>query len=174
MDDRALMIEARLIEAVRVTEAMPDGRASPWAKDAPWHLMRLPRSERYAPHVDLDEARAATWQAVLRIKPDRDAIDRASEALEWLHIVSDEDRVIVCQAVRCLASGYAVVPWAKVMLDPDVLRNVRFRRAATAHSCRMRYHRAMDALANRVFGAVMGRAHEIRMAEFLGGELSRG
>lgn len=126
-------VEARLIEAERVWQ-WGMGAGAGFATDGPWYLYRPDFADRYDPHGDLIAKGVA--QAVRSPRPDRDMIDRATEAGEWLRHVPEADRRLVVMAVRALASGRRVVPWGHIMRAMGVVRGrmgmLRRYRAALA------------------------------------------
>lgn len=167
-------VEARLIEAVRVFARLRDhgvlasesmeravcgtcgargdakcGHAKPakritWSKgkatDGPWGDMVQLFSDRYDPHGE--GAARVIAEVVMMPRPDRDMQTRAEEAARWLGLVPEGDRALVLRIVRLLAGGLARVPWQRAALDDPGTRG-----AASAAALKMRYRRALAALA---------------------------
>lgn len=128
-------VEARLIEAERVWQ-WGAGAVRGYATDGPWHLYRPDFADRYDPHGE--GAGRVIAQAVRMPRPDRDMIDRATVAGEWLlHVPDPADRKLVVLAIGHLARGRRVVPWGSLLRAMGVARGKmglirRYRRAIAA------------------------------------------
>jgi len=131
-------IEARLVEAIRVFDALQGGGRA-WASDGPWYLSRLTNAEAWARDVEHLALGEALDRVVRAPRPDRDMIDRAEEATGWLHHVVECDRRLVLLVVQSFAAGRARAPWSKIMRMMGLKRG-RFGLAR-------RYAKAMNDLA---------------------------
>lgn len=134
----SLDVEARMIEAVRVFDALQrTGRA--WATDGPWYLSRLTNAESWARDVEHLAMGEALDRVVRAPRPDRDMIERAEEAAGWLHLVDEGDRRLVVLVLQSFASGRVRAPWSKILRMLGLKRG-RFGLAR-------RYAKAMNGLA---------------------------
>lgn len=109
------IVEEWLVEAVNTWWRQPGGGGSPFASDGPWDLIVAEWGD-WGAH-DREE------EAPRPMPLTRARIARAAEATEWLLLVPELDRRVLCLALRQLAMGK----------DPDwkrMLRPLGLRRGA--------------------------------------------
>lgn len=152
-------VEGRLVEAALLWRRTPasgftPSRGSPFATDAPWHLLtRRARagSDWEAWRVEIEEAAVEAardkgafaasegWQGMGLTSAE---VARRDEASEWLALVPDADRLLVVEAVWWMGSTGRRVDWARMMRLLGVERG--------RDGLRMRYVRAIRELVRAV------------------------
>lgn len=139
-------VEAALVDAWRLWRRSPGGGRWPFASDGPWHLITR-------------EGRAGDWDARGvdgEAPPPRetglsiDEVARRGRVSGWLALVPEADRRLVTAVVEQLGRGATRPDW---MALRAVFRN-RQGAAYGAEGLRMRYRRALKAMARRVVTAV--------------------
>lgn len=134
------VVEEWLIEAVRAWWRHDrSGGRSPFASDGPWNLIVAEWGD-WGAH-DRDDAEPG--QPGLS----RAQIGRMQEATEWLLIVPEGDRRVLCLALRQLAMGRDEPDWKRM------LRPLGLRRGAGA--LKRRYAQGIMAICTRLNGAVL-------------------
>lgn len=125
-------VEARLIEAVRVFERL-EAKGRKWATDGPWRLMNLDRVDRYSVVVDEPDAKMIE-RIILDPRPTREMIARAEEAVAWLALLNERQRILVLIVVRCLNDTRRAIPWKRLRdtigedIEPNAVK-FRYKRA---------------------------------------------
>ena len=133
------IVEEWLVEAVSTWWRQGGGGGSPFASDGPWNLIVAEWND-WGAH-DKEEERP-------RPKPlTRAMIARMQEATEWLLLVPEQDRRVLCMALRQLAMGKEEPDW-KRMLRPLGLRR-------GAHGLKRRYTQGITAICTKLNGELL-------------------
>lgn len=126
-------VEARLVEAVRVSWRLPD-------REAGWHRVQSawPEILREASAGDYDARGGDLSSSDVRLRTaaaTRGEVVEMEQAFGWLTAVADDDRRLVALAIGCLARGDKQVPWLRLRKPMGIARG--------ADGLRMRYERAL-------------------------------
>lgn len=155
------LVEERLVEAWGFLRRMPGGGGRAGASDGPWHLIQ----KEWGDYVDLDEVREREARQRGALRPAE--VDRMNEALEWVRYASASD-------VRLLALVLAALDREGTPMWADIAHRsrlmTRFGRAIGGDAARMRYNRALHAIA-RALNAAEKRGATCQRGELSGGEI---
>ncbi|WP_156361375.1 DUF6362 family protein [Sphingomonas sp. Leaf67] len=126
-------VEARLVEAVRVSWRLPD-------REAGWQRVRSawPEIMREASAGDYDARGGDLSSSDVKLRTvaaTRGEVVEMEQAFGWLAAVADDDRRLVALAIGCLARGDKQVPWLRLRKPMGVTRG--------AEGLRKRYARAV-------------------------------
>jgi hypothetical protein len=132
-------IEARLVEAVRVSWRLPDREAGWQRVQSAWpEILR----ETSAGDYDARGGDLASSDVKLRTAAaTRDEVAGMEQAFDWLRAVADDDRRLVALAIGCLARGDKQVPWLRLRRPMGLTHG--------AEGLRKRYTRALGRACQR-------------------------
>lgn len=138
-------VEARLVEAVRVSWRLPD-------REAGWHRVQSawPEILREVSAGDYDARGGDLSSSDVRLRTaaaTRGEVVEMEQAFGWLTAVADDDRRLVALAIGCLARGDKQVPWLRLRKPMGVARG--------ADGLRMRYERAIGKACRRANLAIL-------------------
>ena len=138
-------VEARLVEAVRVSWRLPD-------REAGWQRVRSawPEIMREAAAGDYDARGGDLSSSDVKLRTaaaTRGEVVEMERAFDWLTAVGDDDRRLVALAIGCLARGDKQVPWLRLRKPMGVVRG--------ADGLRMRYERAIGKACRRANLAIL-------------------
>ncbi|MGN5374604.1 DUF6362 family protein [Sphingomonas hankookensis] len=132
-------VEARLVEAVRVSWRLPDREAGWQRVRSAWpEILR----ETAAGDYDARGGDLASSDVPLRTAAaTRGEVVEMEQAFDWLRAVADEDRRLVALAIGCLARGDKQVPWLRLRPPMGLTHG--------AEGLRKRYTRALGRACQR-------------------------
>ncbi|WCP71564.1 DUF6362 family protein [Sphingomonas hankookensis] len=132
-------VEARLVEAVRVSWRLPD-------REAGWQRVRSawPEIMREAAAGDYDARGGDLSSSDVKLRTaaaTRGEVADMEQAFDWLRAVEDDDRRLVALAIGCLARGDKQVPWLRLRRPMGLTHG--------AEGLRKRYTRALGRACRR-------------------------
>jgi len=136
------IVEQWMIDAVRSWWRHDrSGGGSPFASDGPWNLIVAEWGD-WGAHEREEED-----EAEVRPPLSRDQIACMQEATEWILLVPEADRRVLCMALRHYAMGKEEPDWKRMLRPLGVKRG--------AHGLKRRYTQAVTAICTWLNGEVL-------------------